>query len=74
MPMFCCQVIHMEAHRWKSVSLRQCILVGLPVGTWIAVRLGSSKRRVGVTALVISLFWSTLPYWVTLNGIEQLAG
>jgi len=48
-------------------------LVGLPVGTWIAVRLGSSKRRVGVTALVMSLFWSTLPYWVTLNGIEQLA-
>lgn len=56
---------------WGLMTLTP-ILIGLPVGIWIAVRLGSSKRKVAVTALVMSLFWSTLSYVVTLNGIEQL--
>jgi hypothetical protein len=56
---------------WGLMTLTP-ILIGLPVGTWIAVRLGSSRRKVAVTALLMSLFWSTLSYWITLNGIEQL--
>lgn len=56
---------------WGLMTLTP-ILIGLPVGTWIAVRLGSSRPRVAVTALLMSLFWSTLSYWVTFNGVEQL--
>ena len=56
---------------WGLMTLTP-ILIGLPVGTWIAVRLGSSRRRVAVTALLMSLFWSTLSYWVTFNSVEQL--
>lgn len=56
---------------WGLMALTP-ILIGLPVGTWMAVRLGSSRRKVAVTTLLMSLFWSTLSYWLTLNGIEQL--
>jgi hypothetical protein len=58
---------------WGLMALTP-ILIGLPVGIWIAIRLGSSKRRVGLTALAMSLFWSTVSYWVTLNGVAQLTG
>lgn len=49
------------------------ILIGLPLGVWIAVRLGSSKTKVAVTVLLMALFWSSLSYIVTLNGFEQFA-
>jgi len=58
---------------WGLMALTP-ILIGLPVGVWIAIRLGSSKRRVALTALAMSLFWSTVSYRVTLNGVAQLTG
>ena len=43
------------------------ILIGLPIGILIAVRLGSTKHKVAVTVLFMSLCWSSLSYIVTLN-------
>lgn len=57
---------------WGLMALTP-ILIGLPVGIWIAVRLGSSRLKVAVTVLLMALFWSTLSYMVTLNGLEQFA-
>ncbi|AAZ27488.1 hypothetical protein CPS_3832 [Colwellia psychrerythraea 34H] len=48
------------------------ILIGLPLGILIAVRLGTTKLKVAVTVLFISLCWSSLSYIVTLNGVDQL--
>ena len=49
------------------------VLIGLPVGVWIAVRLGSSRLKVAATVLLMALFWSSLSYMVALNGLEQFA-
>ena len=49
------------------------VLVGLPVGTWLALRLGSSRSRVAITVLVMAFGWSTLAYLLALNGLERWA-
>ena len=49
------------------------ILFGLPVGTWLALRLGSSPIRVAASLLTMTLGWSTLFYLLVLNGLIQLA-
>jgi hypothetical protein len=56
---------------WGLMALTP-VLIGLPVGIWIAVRLGSSRPKVAATALLMALLWSTLSYMVALNGLEQL--
>jgi hypothetical protein len=45
------------------------VLVGLPVGTWLALRLGSSPTRVAIAVLTMALGWSTLSYFLVLNGL-----
>ena len=57
---------------WGLMALTP-ILIGLPLGVWMAVRLGSSKFKVAVTVLLMALFWSSLSYMVALNGLEQFA-
>ncbi|MFT5760264.1 MAG: hypothetical protein ACI9LM_005048 [Alteromonadaceae bacterium] len=56
---------------WGLMALTP-ILIGIPMGILIAVRLGTTKHKIAVTVLFMSLFWSSLSYIVTLNGLEQL--
>lgn len=56
---------------WGLMALTP-VLIGLPLGVWIAVRMGTSKRAAGVTTLLVALFWSTTSYIVTLNGLDRL--
>jgi uncharacterized membrane protein len=50
------------------------VLVGLPVGIWIAVRLGSAKLKVAITVMIMALFWSSLSYYLTFKGLAQWVG
>ncbi len=56
---------------WGLMALTP-ILIGLPIGILIAVRLGTTKNKVAVTVMIMSFFWSSLSYIVTVNGVEQL--
>ena len=56
---------------WGLMALTP-ILIGLPIGILIAVRLGTTKHKVAVTVMLMSLCWSSLSYIVTINGAEQL--
>lgn len=58
---------------WGLMALTP-ILIGLPLGVWIAVRLGSSKTKVASAVLLMALFWSSLSYMITLNSLDQLGG
>jgi uncharacterized membrane protein len=49
------------------------ILFGLPIGTWLALRLGSSPTSVTTALLTMAFGWSTLSYFLVLNGIMPLA-
>ena len=49
------------------------VLLGLPVGALLALRLGSSRTRVAFTVLFMAFGWSTLSYLLAKNGLEQLA-
>jgi hypothetical protein len=49
------------------------ILFGLPIGTWLALRLGSAPLSVTTALLTMTLGWSTLSYFLVLNGLIQLA-
>jgi hypothetical protein len=57
---------------WGLMALTP-VLIGLPVGILMAVRLGSSRFKVAVTVLPMAFFWSSLFYMVALNGLEQFA-
>jgi len=48
------------------------ILIGLPVGTLLARRLGSSRLRSAITVMMMALGWSSLSYLLTLSGLAQL--
>lgn len=50
------------------------VLIGLPVGVWIAVRLGTSRIKVAASVLVMAFLWSTLSYYLAFKGLQQLAG
>ncbi|CAH0990859.1 hypothetical protein SIN8267_00959 [Sinobacterium norvegicum] len=49
------------------------ILIGLPVGVWIAVRLGTAKLKVAISVLLVAFIWSTLSYAVAVKTLQQLA-
>ena len=49
------------------------ILIGLPIGVWLALRLGSRPSHVVIAVLIIASAWSTLSYFLTHNGLMQLA-
>jgi len=50
------------------------ILIGLPVGTLLARRLGSSRARIAVTVLMMTVGWSSFSYYLAINGLAQLDG
>lgn len=56
---------------WGLMALTP-VFIGLPLGVWIAVRMGSSKNKVAITTLSIALAWSTASYLATLNGLDRL--
>ena len=50
------------------------VLIGLPVGIWIAVRLGSRRWKVALVCCTSCLTWSSLAYIAALNGAEWVTG
>ena len=67
-------LIFYRRYGFWGLMLLTPVLVGLPVGIWLAVRLGSSRSRVAITVLVMTVGWSSLAYLLALNGLEQWAG
>lgn len=67
-------LIFYRRYGFWGLMLLTPVLVGLPVGIWLALRLGSSRFRVAITVLVMAFGWSSLAYFLALNGLEQLAG
>jgi hypothetical protein len=66
-------LIFYRRYGFWGLMLLTPVLVGLPVGIWLALRLGSSRSRVAITVLVMAFGWSTLAYLLALNGLEKLA-
>ena len=59
---------------WKrygfyGVMVLTPVLVGIPLGVWIAARFGTHKPRIMVTVSIMCLFWSTLLYYAARVGI-----
>lgn len=67
-------LIFYRRYGFWGLMLLTPVLVGLPVGIWLALRLGSSRSRVAITVLVMAFGWSSLAYLLALNGLEKLAG
>jgi len=42
------------------------------VGTLLARRLGSSRARIAVTVLMMTVGWSSFSYYLAINGLAQL--
>jgi len=65
-------LIFYRRYGFWGLMLLTPILIGLPVGTLLARRLGSSRARVAITVLAMALGWSSSSYFLALNGLAQL--
>ena len=65
-------LIFYRRYGFWGLMLLTPILLGLPVGTWLALRLGSSRVRVAITVLAMAFLWSTVSYLLALNGLARL--
>jgi|TARA_B110000902_G_scaffold258454_1_gene328230 hypothetical protein len=66
-------LIFYRRYGFWGLMLLTPILIGLPVGVWLALRLGSRPSHVVIAVLIIALGWSTLSYFLTHSGLMQLA-
>lgn len=58
---------------WGLMALTP-VLIGLPVGVWIAARLGSKRWMIALVCACSCLTWSSLAYVVALNGADWIFG
>lgn len=56
---------------WGLMALTP-VLVGLPIGIWVAVRLGSRRGKVAVVCATSCLIWSSLSYLVAIHGADWI--
>jgi hypothetical protein len=66
-------LIFYRRYGFWGLMLLTPILIGLPVGAWLALRLGSRPTHVVIAVLITVLGWSTLSYFLARNGLMQLA-
>lgn len=65
-------LIFYRRYGFWGLMLLTPILIGLPVGTLLARRLGSSRTRITVTVMMMSLGWSSLAFLLARSGLAQL--
>jgi hypothetical protein len=66
-------LIFYRRYGFWGLMLLTPILIGIPVGVWLALRLGSRPSHVAIAVLITALGWSTLSYFLAHNGLMQLA-